>query len=340
MKHSIIVSIVLGVILPLAVWAQSTFQPAQARAMDKYRLLTLQEYPYPLKSPPAKKTEAEEETWSNVLKNALTSFALPLSDLTDTTKKTDGLSVGLGVNYPLRGLIAPNVVSTNGAESQGQRFTSPSLGATVTYSPLGYWFVSATFLYYLNPSTRAPWDPDFVYRFGYDDWHPYTFSLMYWSVGGNRFRASENRGKITHLEEGTWSLGFKFSAPPFLNDAFAVHESSSLGHVLNLNLTPRYQTLAGTDEAWQTSLSLGTKYTIYGNWYVNLTLYYYPFPQQQQPWNPDFTYGFGYYDWRSNTISVQYNNFGRNRYPWRTQAGVPFTDFFDGALSVSWSYAF
>jgi hypothetical protein len=308
------------------------------RAPDKYRLLTIQEYPYPLKNVAATPDSRESETWENVGKNILTSFSLPLSDLLNPQAPTDGFSVGAMAQYPLRGLVSTLTRSTNGADTQGERGTSPSLGATVSYSPLSYWFISATFFYYLNPNVRAPWDPDFAYRFGYDDWHPYTFSLVYWSVAGNRFNTAENRGRITHFDEGTWSFGFKFPAPPFLDSLVSLHSSSSLAHVLNLNITPRYQTNAGgDDEFWKTSLSLGTKYTVYGNWYVNLTLYYYPFPHQQQPWDPDFTYGLGYFDWRSGTISVQYNNFAGNRYPWRhdRDRSRPFTDVLDGGLMIS-----
>ena len=38
-----------------------------------------------------------------------------------------------------------------------------------------------------------------------------------------------------------------------------------------------------------------------------LSFFYYPFPFQQQPWDPDFTYGFGFFDWHPGSISIQYN---------------------------------
>ena len=40
--------------------------------------------------------------------------------------------------------------------------------------------------------------------------------------------------------------------------------------------------------------------TIYRNIYIESALYFYFNPKvQKQPWDPDYTYGFGYFDWRS-----------------------------------------
>jgi hypothetical protein len=60
---------------------------------------------------------------------------------------------------------------------------------------------------------------------------------------------------------------------------------------------------------------------------------------QQQPWDPDFTYGFGYFDFHSGTFSVQYNNYSGNRFPWRHRG--PHTGTFAyGGISISWGYGF
>jgi hypothetical protein len=67
-----------------------------------------------------------------------------------------------------------------------------------------------------------------------------------------------------------------------------------------------------------------------------LTVFYYPNPAQQQPWNPDFTYGFGYADWHSYTFSVQYNNYSGNRFPWNKPAENT-GNFLDGIFSVSFN---
>jgi hypothetical protein len=58
---------------------------------------------------------------------------------------------------------------------------------------------------------------------------------------------------------------------------------------------------------------------------------------QQQPWDPDFTYGIGYYDWHPGTILVQYNNYSGNRLPWRDKSADT-GKFKDGSITISWSW--
>lgn len=335
-KRSLMKPIVFIALL-FSLYAAPILATDPARAITKYGFMSVQGYPFAStmsqKSIPDKKQQTEDETWENILKNMTTSFSLPLSDLGKKDAATDGVSIGLGFSLPLKAKANPT-----GTQTQGERLVGTSFSASITYTPLSYWFISVSFMKYLNEGTRNPWDPDFSYRFGYDDWHPYTFSLVYWSTVGNKFNASENRGKITHLSEGTWTLGWKFPAAKFYEQWCTLDESSAIGHSLSLNLTPTYT--AGVEEkSWKTSLCLGTKYTIYKSFYLTFSLYYYPIAGQQQDWDPDFTYGFGYFDWHSNTITVQYNNYAGNRYPWRSTSASN-GSFLDGSLSLSWSYSF
>jgi hypothetical protein len=78
---------------------------------------------------------------------------------------------------------------------------------------------------------------------------------------------------------------------------------------------------------------------VYKFWYATSTLNYYPVASQQQPWDPDYTYGFGYFDFHPGKLSVQYNNYSGNRYPWR-QRGAHTGTFAWGGLSLSWGYGF
>jgi hypothetical protein len=63
---------------------------------------------------------------------------------------------------------------------------------------------------------------------------------------------------------------------------------------------------------------------------------YYPKKEQQQPWNPDFTYGFGYFDWHPGQLSIQYNNYSGNRFSSSEQAKGT-GKFNNGSISIAWS---
>jgi len=295
----------------------------------------------------------DDETVKDIMKGVMSSFSLPLKDLlkkeypSEWKNLFNGFSGGFGFSYPLKDTIVEDRGLAGKQTNEG--FRKSVISATIKYNPISYWFFSTTFYGYLDfesrdlwcPDCRAPWDPDFSYTFGYDDWHPYTFSLVYSNYGGNRLKPNKDKGeRFTKFREGTFSLGWKYKLPKYIEQLFKVHPTGGIGISINYNLTPLYMDLASLSmKKRKKTLSLSLKYTIYKWWYANITLYYYPDPEQKQPWDPDYTYGFGYFDWHPGTISIQYNNYSGNRYPWNKPS--PDTGRFkDGRISIMWSWAY
>lgn len=283
-----------------------------------------------------------------IMKGITSSFALPFEDLyqkkhsSEWRNLVDGFSGSFSFNHYLK----KTQIEERG--SDGQQLTEgrsrSTLSATLSYNPISYWYSTVTFHGYLDlgsadiysPELRADWDPDFTYSFGYDDWHPFTLSLTYSNYGGNRLSPKEGEN-ITNFDEGTLSLGWNYILPEKLEELFVVHETGGVAGRLQFNLTPTFSTMdSDKQEHWKQSLSLTVKYTIYKWWYFTYTLYYYPRSWQKQPWDPDYTYGFGYFDWHPGTVSIQYNNYSGNRYPWGDDDGDG--DFKDGILSIRWSW--
>ncbi|USD38064.1 hypothetical protein [Ferrimonas sp. SCSIO 43195] len=291
---------------------------------------------------PAMASEAEtqaapaSESWNGVWTGVSSSFALPFGEWLDEQRPWySGWSGGLAAYYPLKDSVMAADPDNNVGGIEG---TNPSLTATFKYSPIGNWFATVSLYHYFDGDLQQPWEPDYTYVFGYSDWRPYTLSLIYSNYGGNRF-SPEPGESSTYFRRGTWSLGWKFPVPtPWLRP-FSIFDDAAMGCQTDFHYTPEYFDLEG--DAYLEhgrSLSLGCKYTITGNWYLNFSLFYYPDSAQKQPWSPDFTYGFGYFDWRPFTFSLQYNNYSGNRYPWN-----PSVDdtgrFKDGALMLAWSWA-
>jgi hypothetical protein len=247
-----------------------------------------------------------------------------------------GLSLRLAVDYPLR----TNVQAAVGRGTQGSPPVSPTLQATLRYVPVrdSYWFVQSTFVRYLMPGRQQPWNPDFTYVFGYDDWHPGTWSLTYANYAGNRFDPDpREREKRWNFANGTWSIGYKDQLPEALEPLFLVGNGDQVGCAVNLNRTARYTDLRTLSfQRNKLTVSSGCRYAMANNFYFNFTLIGYLRRSQQQPWDPDFTWGFGYFDWRPGTISVQYNNYSGNRFPGHARAPNQGT-FRNGSISLSWS---
>ncbi len=271
------------------------------------------------------------------------SFALPFDDLlvkrhdSEWRNLVDGLSVGVSFNYPLNNdFIAAAVDDDRRVE---RTTSSPTLNLDLRYRPLGAWFVGGTIYHYLDSGEQQSWNPDFSYSFGYDDWRPYTLSLVYANYGGNRFNPDRNEGeRVTRFAQGTWSLGWKFPVPRPLAEPMLVDRTAEIDCQTAANLTPSYYDDASDDNRnWKRTLSLACNYPILAGLSLRWRAFYYTDGDTQQPWDPDFTYGFGYAPAWARGFSVQYDNYSGNRFPWRDRAENT-GRFVDGTLSLGWSW--
>lgn len=247
-----------------------------------------------------------------------------------------GLTFAAALDVPL----AYGRESSEGAGTQGEEtLRSPRLSLTLRYSPPEtYWFGRLSVHRYLDESRQAPWNPDFTYSFGYDDWHPGTVAVTYDNYNGNRFNPDRSRNEsITRFEEGSLSAVYRIPIPEKIEALFVPNPDKRLSASIGAHLTPRFQRADSSDRGeWKRSVSFGVRNRFYRWWYLEARALYYPVEGQQQPWDPDYTYGFGYSDWHPGKVSVQYSNYAGNRFPWRSSSRG--TAFRDGSVSVSWSH--
>lgn len=242
-----------------------------------------------------------------------------------------GFSANWSTDYPL------STSGGSGIGSQGARAVSPTVQLSLKYNPLSYWFGQISFYKYLFSERQQSWNPDFTYSFGYDDWHTDTFSMVYSNYGGNRFRRDPaNGGKHTVFNQGQWSFGYKFMLPQSLEQLFLVGDGDQTGCNANLGITPSFtdsETLLV--KSYKKTISIGCRYTRPSGWYANITVLTY-LGNSQQPWDPDFTYGFGYSDSSPGGITVQYSNYSANRFPGHN--ALPGDGSLrKGGISISWS---
>ena len=286
------------------------------------------------KTKPAEVDLAKQEL-DEIWKGVNSSFAFPFEEWENKTF-LDGLSGNIGYHHPLAKTESANLPA---GTTSGPTNTNATATLSMKYSIAGSWFVSGTVYYYMDKDQQQAWNPDFTYVFGYSDWRPYTLSLVYANYGGNRFNPDSDQ-RMTEFNQGTWSLGWKFPIKSPVKDWFTLTKEGSIGCQVDFNHTPEYFDLASISyKRNHQTLSLGCKYAIFGNWYVNGTAFYYFDKSQQQPWNPDYTYGFGYFDWRPGTVTLQYNNYSGNR--WRSsERGENTGRFKDGAITLAFSFAF
>jgi hypothetical protein len=224
----------------------------------------------------------------------------------------------------------------NGSESaERKKSINQLLNLSLQYSPFSFWFANITL--------RAPvahfseYSTDFRYSFGYDDWHPNTFSLVYSNYGDNRLFPSGN-ARYTYFEQGALTFAYKFSLPKALEQHLLINKDDALTCQVGYSWVPRYYSLADNDLRANKQVVLGgCGYTLKQHFFVRATAFWYPQSEQQQPWNGDYSYSFGYADYSPGSFSIQYSNYSGTRFPGRSNSNAKFRE---GTVSLIWLLPF
>lgn len=224
----------------------------------------------------------------------------------------------------------------NGSESADRKKTiNQLLNLSMQYSPYSYWFGNITL--------RAPiahfseYSTDFRYSFGYDDWHANTFSLVYSNYGDNHLFPS-GKARYTYFEQGAFTLAYKFSLPKPLEQRLLINKSDALTCQVGYSWVPRYYSLADNDLRSNKQVVLGgCGYTFRQHYFLRATAFWYPQSEQQQPWNGDYSYSFGYAGYTPGSLSVQYSNYSGTRFPGRSSSNAKFRE---GTVSLIWFLPF
>ena len=227
------------------------------------------------------------------------------------------LTLRLAFEQPLRRSDTP----TDSSPVQGPRASAPTLQASMRARPAANspWFAQATFLRYLRSERQAPWNPDFTYSFGYQSFAPGTWSLVYANYTGTRLHPNRTAGESRwNFSQGEWSIAHRFALPANVRDVMLVGDGDDATCALQGHWMRRYSVATGGDlQGNKKFASLGCRYTRPEGWFTHVTAFAYPQRGQQQPWDPDFTYGFGWSLPGTDGLTIQYNNYSGNRLPGR-----------------------
>ena len=224
----------------------------------------------------------------------------------------------------------------NGSESAEQKKKINQLiNLSLQYSPYSFWFANVTLRAPIADFSR--YTADFRYSFGYDDWHPNTFSLVYSNYGDNRLFPSGS-SRFTYFEQGAFTFAYKFSLPKALEKHLLINEGDSLTCQVSVSWVPRYYSLADNDLRSNKQVGLGgCGYTFKQHFFIRATAFWFPHSEQQQPWNGDYSYSFGYAGYTPGSLSVQYSNYSGTRFPGRSSSNAKFRE---GTISLIWFLPF
>lgn len=194
--------------------------------------------------------------------------------------------------------------------------------------------VNTTFFIDFNKKATARWISDYSYTIGRYHWKPNKFNYGYENYLNNKYTDNLQEMGDKFLE-GYYFLSYSNQLPEKIHKAIKLDESTNFKLVYFVRYSIRYR-----DEfnkihfnGGKTTLGIALRYTIIKNIYGEGAVYYYPEEYKRQPWDPDYTYGFGYFDWRSFRVSLTYGNWAINRWPGE-KTPYPKYGFLDGQFRI------
>jgi hypothetical protein len=203
--------------------------------------------------------------------------------------------------------------------------------------------LNSTFYVDFNPKASAQWTSNYTYSIGRYNWRSNKFNYGYENYINNRY-TDDSQTRWDKFLEGYYFISYNRNLSQDRLNKIKLDETTDLKFTYfaryAIKYIDQYNVLHGNITSGKTTLGAGFRYTIYKRIYVEAAVYYYPEGKlKKQGWDPDYTYGFGYFEWRSFRVSLTYGNWAVNRFPWNETA-YPHYGFLDGNFRViaNWSW--
>jgi hypothetical protein len=199
---------------------------------------------------------------------------------------------------------------------------------------------NTTFYIDFNKKATARWLSDYSYTIGRYHWKPLKFNYGYENYLNNKY-TDDIKTMGQKFLEGYYFVSFNHNLPPKMAEWIKLDESSVMKFIYFVRYAIHYRDefnkIHGNIMDGKTTLGFAMRYSIWKNIYAEGGIYYYTEPQKRQPWDPDYSYGFGYFDYRSFRVSITYGNWAINR--WKGNKTLyPDYGFLDGQFRVAFNW--
>lgn len=201
---------------------------------------------------------------------------------------------------------------------------------------------NSTFYKDFNPRAAARWTSNYTYSLGRYTWKPNRFNYGYENYLNNRY--SDNLEEMGRkFMEGYYFISYSHNLGRLTNKV-RLDSTSNLKFTYFARYAIKYrdnnEVIRGGLDSGKPIIGAGLRMTLFWNIYAESAVYYYGPAEwkKQQPWDPDYSYGFGYFDWRSFRCTLTYGNWAVNRFPWNPSHAYPHYGFLDGnfRFTINW----
>lgn len=200
-------------------------------------------------------------------------------------------------------------------------FHKQAMTQTLSFNGISPYYARFTLYQYLEPAYQQGFEPDFSYGFGVANYAPDTLSLEYANYSGNRLYPKLGE-EFTDINSGTITATYRYEMPDPVTQFFHPKEDASILGWVSHNLTPEYE----ASRWWKQWFGLGVSVPIWNNFSFWGQANVYPDSSKHSLADPDFIYGFGYYDWSPGGFILAYSNYASNAFPWSPDKDGDFSD--------------
>jgi hypothetical protein len=236
-------------------------------------------------------------------------------------------------------------VALNNPQNPDEVFVRHAIRYNLNINFWKYLYFRNTFYFDLSPSDVSPsWIANYFYQLGWYNWNNKTFSFGYenylpnnWSTLGQDF--------TTNLRRGFFFISYNFTLEAHQDSTKRQWRGMFHDATSRIAFTPfarihiEYQDLNNNFGGYfKPIFGLNLRYTIWRNIFVEGAVYAYPIQATILPWDPDYTYGFGVFNWRSFKLNASYGNWIANRFPWNPKE-LNHYNFLNGEFLVQFNYS-
>jgi hypothetical protein len=198
---------------------------------------------------------------------------------------------------------------------------------------------NTNFFYDFNKKAAARWISDYTYSIGRYNWRPYKLNFGYENYQNNKY-TDDFPTFIQKMSEGYFFLSYGYALPDRMQRWIRIDSTSNFRFTPFVRWAFRYRDERETVHyEGKPAAGASARLTLFWNIYVEGAVYYYfnDIGFRQLPWDPDYSYGFGYFDWRSFRLSLTYGNWAVNRWPGK-KTSFPNYGLLDGnfRLILNW----
>jgi len=209
-------------------------------------------------------------------------------------------------------------------------------------------FTTSLFAFYdQDINTNVPWIADYFYGIKWFNWRPKTFSYGYENFVDNKY---DRPDKFVELFlQGFYFVSWNHNLPQKWIDAIRLDQSTNFNITYMVRYFAQYRDPANViyglgKGGWgEAQVGVSMRYTVWKRIYLEAAAFYYPDHERTQVmWDPDFTYGFGYFDYRAFRFSITYGNWVMNRFPFnpsKPEFPQPTYGILDGDLRFTFNWA-